>query len=484
VLYNVSDLRIFTIAAIIISLSAGAVSTLANIFHIYVLFVLFSMIPLIAALVYHGGEMFDIFAFLLSIFTITILTAGYRQYGTLKNSISLKETFKTIYEKSSDGIALIQNNRFKDCNESIVKMFRYNSKEELLSAHLSNFMPKLQPDDALSVRKMLKMKKIALKDGTNSFEWLYKRTNGELFWTEVVLTKIYLDGEELIHGAWREITDRKKLEAQREASQKEIEQLNQSLESRVKLEVDKNREKDKQMLHQSRLVQMGEMISMIAHQWRQPLTAISATSSLIELKAQMNQLDSDTARQKAKNISNYVQHLSTTIDDFRNFFKQNKEKSKTNYDDIVKSVQSMIEIPLVNKNIKLRRELHCHKSFTAYPNELEQVLLNLIKNAEDALLENAVEHPYIKIVTYAKDDKYILEVSDNGSGIPSDIMNNIFDPYFSTKNEKNGTGIGLYMSKTIIEEHCGGSLSVKNGRDGAVFRIELREYNSEKSTLL
>jgi PAS domain S-box-containing protein len=176
------------------------------------------MVPLIAAVVYHGGELFNVYAFLLSIFTLTILRAGYRQYVILKNSISLKETFETIYEKSPDGIALIKNNRFKDCNESIVQMFQYSSKEELLNAHLSNFMPKYQPDGLLSIKKMLQMAKIALENGTNSFEWLYKKTDGELFWAEVVLTKIYLDGEELIHGIWRDISDRKKLEAETEAA--------------------------------------------------------------------------------------------------------------------------------------------------------------------------------------------------------------------------------------------------------------------------
>jgi len=250
-----------------------------------------------------------------------------------------------------------------------------------------------------------------------------------------------------------------------------LREMNNSLEGKIKEEVQKNRDKDKQLIQQSRLAQMGEMISMIAHQWRQPLSAISATSALLELKAKLHQLEDDSVEQKAKDISNYAYHLSVTIDDFRNFFKPNKEKNKTTYDDIVKSVRRIIEISLVNKNIQFRQELNCHKPFTTYSNELKQVVLNLIKNAEDALLENAVKNPYIQIVTYVQNDKYILEVSDNGGGIPHDILDNIFDPYFSTKDEKNGTGIGLYMSKTIIEEHCGGKLNVKNDSEGAVFSI-------------
>ncbi len=101
------------------------------------------------------------------------------------------------------------------------------------------------------------------------------------------------------------------------------------------------------------------------------------------------------------------------------------------------------------------------------------VILNIIKNAEDILIEKEVKTPYIKIITYSKDDEEILEIHDNGGGVPEDIIQNIFNPYFSTKLEKNGTGLGLYMSKTIIEEHCGGKLSVSNNENGAVFKIVL-----------
>ncbi len=143
---------------------------------------------------------------------------------------------------------------------------------------------------------------------------------------------------------------------------------------------------------------------------------------------------------------------------------------------MIKSVLSIIESSISSKNIQLLQELNCHNPFNSYPNELRQVVLNLIKNSEDILLEKEVENPCIKIKTYQKDDKHILEVSDNGGGIPEAVIDKIFDPYFSTKSEKNGTGLGLYMSKTIIEEHCGGTLGVANDSDGAVFKIMLGEF--------
>jgi len=116
-------------------------------------------------------------------------------------------------------------------------------------------------------------------------------------------------------------------------------------------------------------------------------------------------------------------------------------------------------------------ELNTQRKFVTYPNELKQVILNLIKNAEDAVLEREIEDTYIKITTYSDGDKEVLEVSDNAGGISEDVLGKIFDPYFSTKLDKNGTGLGLYMSKTIVEDHCDGELSVSNSEDGAVFKV-------------
>ncbi len=254
----------------------------------------------------------------------------------------------------------------------------------------------------------------------------------------------------------------------------ELEEINQTLVNKVQEEVKKNRRKDHQIIQQSRLAQMGEMMSMIAHQWRQPLAAISSTSVSINLKAQLNTLDNKNAIELTNKISQYAQHLSSTIDDFRDFFKSNKEKREIGYDDIIASVLNIVEVSIVNKNIKLVKKLQSKNVFHTYPNELKQVVLNLLKNAEDILTEKNIENPQIVVETKGN----ILKVSDNGGGIPKDIMPKIFDPYFSTKTKKDGTGLGLYMSKIIIEEHCRGKLSATNDQNGAVFTIQLGK-NSE-----
>ncbi len=249
--------------------------------------------------------------------------------------------------------------------------------------------------------------------------------------------------------------------------------LNEDLQKEVACQIEQLRQKDKQLIQQSHHAQMGEMLSMIAHQWRQPLAAIGAASAGMELKAMLHKLDCDTAYKKAQDISRQAQHLSTTINDFKDFFKPNKVMKEINHDDLVKSALGIIHTSIINHNIQLHQNLNSHDEFYTYPNELKQVILNLLKNAEDVLIEKDIKNPYIKISTYKQGDKYILEISDNGGGVEKEILEDIFDPYFSTKSDKNGTGLGLYMSKTIIEEHCKGKLYISNTEEGALFTISL-----------
>jgi len=467
------DIYVFFMGIVIASLVAGSLSTLLSIFYIFVSFVSLQILFFISACAYHGGEMFYLIAILAAALMVVVLSSGYKQYMVLKNSISLEETFKTIYNKSSDGIALISDNRFIDCNEAIINMFKYESVDDVLERHISELMPKYQPDGQLSIKKMLKKLHEVYKEGSNEFEWLHKTTKGEEFWSQIRLTYIHLDGKNVVHGVWRDITDRKKLEKEAEETALYLQNLNTSLEKKVQEAVKEIKDKERALYQQSRLAQMGEMMSMIAHQWRQPLSAISATSAALNLKAKLNKADKELIETMTGNISEYSQHLSQTIDDFRDFFKPTKGKRAVNLNDLLKSVLSIAEVSLINRNIKIIEDLGDSEYFDSYPNELKQVILNLIKNAEDVLVEKKPEEPFIKISTCQEGSKHILKVSDNGGGISEDIIEHIFDPYFSTKKDKNGTGLGLYMSKIIIQDHCKGSLEVENSADGALFTITL-----------
>jgi len=238
-------------------------------------------------------------------------------------------------------------------------------------------------------------------------------------------------------------------------------------------ELKRSKEKDETLLHQSKLAQMGEMISMIAHQWRQPLTAISSTSNDMYMKIILEQYEKQYFMQKLEKINEFSMHLSQTIDDFRNFYKKDKEEECVTYTEVAKGAFDIIATSLINKHIDLKADLGAEKQISVLVNELRQVILNLIKNAEDVLLERGVESPCIFVKTYDDEVYSYLEVRDNGGGIPDEIIHTIFDPYFSTKVKKDGTGLGLYMSKIIVEDHCNGKLFVSNTEEGAVFTIQI-----------
>ncbi|MEA1953051.1 MAG: response regulator [Campylobacterota bacterium] len=256
---------------------------------------------------------------------------------------------------------------------------------------------------------------------------------------------------------------------------KALENINQTLESRIKREVQANREKDKQMIHQSKLAQMGEMLSMIAHQWRQPLNAISATSQNLHIKTELGTISDEIILDETEYINNYSEHLSQTINDFRDFFQPDKKIIETTLTEIIGSVVNIIGTSLQHKNINLIQDLQSSSRLNTHSNEVKQVILNLIQNSKDVLFDKEPKDAFIKISTYEDENYCIVEVNDNGGGIPMMIYDLIFNPYFSTKDQKNGTGLGLYMSKTIIEQHCAGILSVHNNSKGAVFTIKLKK---------
>ena len=232
------------------------------------------------------------------------------------------------------------------------------------------------------------------------------------------------------------------------------------------------------LAQQSRMVQMGEMISMIAHQWRQPLNAISLTASNLKLKFDFGEFDSksqedfsqcsQTFSTGLENIQEYIQSLSATIDDFRNFYSPNKVSTSIKLEEMVAKSLKIIGISLIEDNIELIQEYHSDEKIELYENEIMQVLLTIFKNSQDNFLEKEIEKPYIKVTTKER----TLSICDNGGGIPEDILDKIFDPYFSTKLEKNGTGLGLYMSKTIIETHHQAKLKATNTAEGVCFTIK------------
>lgn len=241
----------------------------------------------------------------------------------------------------------------------------------------------------------------------------------------------------------------------------------------IQEDVTQQRIKENLYMIQTRQAQMGEMLSMIAHQWRQPLASISVISATLTLDIMMDEYKKEFFQERLEAISELSQYLSSTIDDFRGFFKEDKELKSTLLLKIVHSALRIIGPTLRSSGIEIEERIDDTIILQTYPNEVVQVLLNLFKNAEDALKENKTKYPKISIHGYTIDDTAYLSIQDNGGGVSSDIIDKVFDPYFSTKTKKDGTGLGLYMSKTIIEEHCGGKINLKNTADGVCFELLL-----------
>lgn len=227
-------------------------------------------------------------------------------------------------------------------------------------------------------------------------------------------------------------------------------------------------------IEQDKMSSLNEMISMLAHQWRQPLSAIGANIAKIELDASLGDIDSDELLSSVKSMKKSLAYLSNTIDDFRNFFTPSKEKSLINTKELIERAENIISIALAqNRVMFIIEEPFFEIDLELYVNEVVQVFVNILQNALDELNSQKRQGGCIWVSCKNEDNSVVFEIRDNAGGIDDKIMKQIFHPYFSTKKKKNGGGLGLYMARSIIEEHCNGRLSVENSEIGANFIIKL-----------
>jgi len=231
-------------------------------------------------------------------------------------------------------------------------------------------------------------------------------------------------------------------------------------------------QKEEMMLAQSRQAAMGEMISMIAHQWRQPLSVISMGVNNMLADIEFETVTQEELMRIAELVLTQTKYLSQTIDDFRNFFKPRKDKEMVFPGDIVHEALAFAGKSLENNAIAIEEDFRVDSPIDTYSRELLQVVITVIQNAKDALVENSVEHGVIRIETYEDGEHVYIKIGDNAGGIPEDIKHRIFEPYFSTK-AVTGTGLGLYMARTIVEKHLKGRIWAENTAQGACFFIEL-----------
>ncbi len=252
-----------------------------------------------------------------------------------------------------------------------------------------------------------------------------------------------------------------------------LNKLTRTLEQRVAEEIAKGREKDHLLIQQAKLASMGEMIGNIAHQWRQPLNNIGLLIQDLKNAHEFGDFDKEYLNVSVDKAMAIIQGMSATIDDFRYFFTPQKEPQKFSVAESVNKAISFVNPSFKKNGIDIEIDIKEDITIEGFPNEYSQVLLNLLNNAKDVLIEREVKHPKVTIRLLREDHRALLTIRDNGGGIPEDIMDKIFEPYFSTKQNDKGTGIGLYMSKMIIENKGNGKLTAKNTEDGAEFRIEI-----------
>jgi PAS domain S-box-containing protein len=356
----------------------------------------------------------------------------------MKNKLlETKLEFKSLFEFSNIGLSIRDSNGdFIQVNKKLIQMLGYSKKE-----HLNKTFDSLSCIDYSIEEKDMFLKLIKRKIDSYSIEKTYTRKDGSKF-------------EALLSGA----------------SFINVEgELTHILSSII--DISEMKRKDNLLFQQSKMASMGEMIGNIAHQWKQPLSVIGVISSGIKMQIEFEQLKEDTLISSMDEIQSSVNHLSNTIDDFRNFFKPNKSKSYFDIDDLINKTLTLISAKLKIEDIKIVLEITPLKIITL-ENELIQVIMNILKNSIDAFNDNQTAKSII-IKTLQRKDDLIISIKDNAGGIPEDIIDRVFEPYFTTKNKSQGTGIGLYMSEEIVVKHLNGSIIASNIK-----------YNHEESNYL
>ncbi len=367
--------------------------------------------------------------------------------------IKEKSYEETISELSPTAIiAIEENQKIRRYNKHAQKIFGYTKDEMIGKDNLYLIIPdKYIKKHKEAVKRFFETNK--MKYSKQHLEVEGKRKNGDVFSIRLSLASAFFKGDQKIVIA--NITD-----------------------------LSEEKEKDRMLLRQSRTAALGEMIGNIAHQWRQPLSSIKTITSGIKLRKKMGLIDDEELEKGMSKIMEYTDYLSQTISDFRSFFAKEHHKESFRIADVVYRAVSLSDASFKNNHISVEYDFEkdmISARYLGYPNELTQVLLNILNNAKDAMVAQNIKERLVKIYLFKKKSFYEIQICDSGGGVSENLILKIFDPYFTTKHQSQGTGMGLYMSSQIIKEHFNGDLSVSNkefcAEDksfyGACFKISL-----------
>lgn len=351
--------------------------------------------------------------------------------------IEAQEKFENLFNFSNIGLAITTPQKaWLQVNNKILKILGY-SKEELFNTTWD----KISYDEDLEKDLDLFNDVLSGKIDNYQIEKKFIKKDGDIVETILTLSAYKRNNEiEYLLASMLDITDTKM--------------------------------KENLLIQQSKLAAMGEMIAIIAHQWKQPLSLISTSSTGMKLQLEMDMLTKEFSIEALDSIIKATKHLSHTIDDFRDFFKPKTVKTTFNINESISKSLKLISSGFKNKEISIIKNID-DIYITSYENDLIQILINILNNAKDALLNVNTQRLIFLSVSISEDNKnLIILIKDSAGGIPSDILDKIFEPYFTTKDDKNGTGIGLYIVSEIITKHMKGEIKVNNVQ----FTYENKDY--------
>jgi len=383
---------------------------------------------------------------------------------------SQESKFSKIFQSSPSCIIItgVSDGFILDANESCFDVLGYRPDEIIGRTTLDIRLWNSEKERNAIITTILEQGRM------RDVEYQLPKKNGETM-TGIVSTEIIdINERRYIMAQITDITNLKRAE-------EKLKDLNANLQQKIEEETGRRLIQERIMAEQSRLAAMGKMINAIAHQWRQPLSTLAMIVQRMYAQAAMKKMTVAQLDDFKGGAMRQINHMSDTIEGFRNFYLPEKEKVSFSPHACIQEVIKLVSSQFTHNNIMidLNLEEESQRFIRSYPNELKQVLLNLLGNAKDAILSRLADCDkpdagQIRIHCYlAKGNSLWIDISDNGGGIPDDVTRQLFQPYFTTKAESGGTGIGLYMSKMIIEESFHGRLSLVQGTEQTTFRIEL-----------